>query len=157
MNTFDPSVWRSSCKTAKRPRLDWTRTNQDQKFSGLIRTVTVVRSLVHQHFQKLKTEQRPVLAVLTGLYSPNLIASWARVITLQINTFNSKIHILIRTKFVTRKCIAKCVGKYWRSDQRGQPLLIVVISHRLRLSLASPNLQMSQKSVVGRLFINIFD
>jgi len=60
------SVWRSSLKTRKRPRPDRTKTDQDQKFSRPIKTVTMVRSAVHRHSQKLKTGQRPVLAVSTG-------------------------------------------------------------------------------------------
>jgi len=63
------SVWRSSLKTGKRPRPDRTITDQDWKFSGPIKTVTAVQSSVHRHFGKLKTEQRLVLAVSTGLFS----------------------------------------------------------------------------------------
>ena len=36
------SVWRSSLKTGKRPRPDGTRTDQDWKFSRLIKTITAV-------------------------------------------------------------------------------------------------------------------
>jgi len=63
------SVWRSSLKTGKRPRPDRTKTDQDRKFSRPIKTVTAVRSSVHHHSRKLKTRQRPVLAVSTGFFS----------------------------------------------------------------------------------------
>ena len=34
----------------KRPRPDWTSTDQDQKFTRPIKTITAVWSSVHQHF-----------------------------------------------------------------------------------------------------------
>jgi len=67
------SVWRSSLKTGKRPRLDRTKTDQDRKFSGPIKTITAVRSSVHVHFRNLKTEQRLVLVVSTGLSSLTIL------------------------------------------------------------------------------------
>ena len=60
------SVRRSSLKTGKRPRPDQTKTDQDRKFSRPIKTRTAVRSSVHRRSRKLKTGQRPVLAVSTG-------------------------------------------------------------------------------------------
>jgi hypothetical protein len=68
MGSLMSSVWKSSYKTGKRPRLDWTLTDQDQKFIGLIKTITAVWSSIHQHFGKSKTKQRPVLAVSTSLH-----------------------------------------------------------------------------------------
>src|SRR5882757_10424214 len=38
------SAWKSSPKTAKRLRLNWTQTAQDWKFPRLMKTVTVVQS-----------------------------------------------------------------------------------------------------------------
>jgi len=63
------SVWRSSLKTGKRLRLDQTKVDKDWKLSGLIKTITTVQSLVHNYFGKLKTKQRPVSAVSTGLFN----------------------------------------------------------------------------------------
>jgi hypothetical protein len=42
--TLVVSAWKSSPKTGKRPRLDWTKTAKDQKFPGLSKTATTVRS-----------------------------------------------------------------------------------------------------------------
>jgi hypothetical protein len=58
------SVCKSGLVTGKRPEPDRTRTCQDLKLSGPVRTVTAVRSAVHHKSENLKTEQRPVL---TGL------------------------------------------------------------------------------------------
>src|SRR5712675_2839330 len=49
------SVWKSSYKTGKRLRLDWTKTDQDWKFTRLIKTTTMVQSLVHHIFKVFKT------------------------------------------------------------------------------------------------------
>jgi hypothetical protein len=68
------SVWMSSFKTGKRPRLDWTKTDQDQKFSRPIKTITVVRFSVYCQSQKLETGQRPVLVVSTGFFSLSTLA-----------------------------------------------------------------------------------
>ena len=59
----ETSVWKSSYKTGKRPRLDQTLTDQDQKLSGPIKTITVVQSLVFQLWEIIKTDKnrfRPV-------------------------------------------------------------------------------------------------
>ena len=66
------SVWRSSCKTAKRPRPDRTRTDQDRKFSGPIKTATAVRSSVYRYFKIFKTDKnrsQPVFTALEAGYS----------------------------------------------------------------------------------------
>ena len=44
------SAWKSSLKTAKKLRPNWTQTAQDQKFPGLSKTATVVWSSVSQDF-----------------------------------------------------------------------------------------------------------
>ena len=44
---------------------DRTKTDQDRKFDGLIKTVTVVRSLVHH---QSRTRQRPVLTGLNRFF-----------------------------------------------------------------------------------------
>jgi len=54
------SAWKSSPKIEKRLRLDWTKTAQDQKFPGLSKTTTTVRSLVSHDFGNLKTNKRLV-------------------------------------------------------------------------------------------------
>ena len=72
------SVWRSSLKTGKRPWPDRTKTDQDRKFSRLIKTVTAVRSSVHRHSRKLKTGQRPVFAVSTGFLASKSCWSWGQ-------------------------------------------------------------------------------
>jgi hypothetical protein len=43
-NLYIDSAWKSSPKTGKRPRLDWTKTAKDQKFPGPSKTATVVQS-----------------------------------------------------------------------------------------------------------------
>ena len=58
--------------TGKRPEKDRTLTNQDWKFPGPIKTVTVVQSLVHPHFGKLKTD-KDRSSSLNGLVSISLI------------------------------------------------------------------------------------
>jgi hypothetical protein len=60
----------SVSRLAKRPRLTWAWTDQSQKFSGSMKTATVVWSLVHQHFEVF---ERPVLTVFS--------ASKARIIS----------------------------------------------------------------------------
>jgi hypothetical protein len=40
------SAWKSSPKTGKRPRLDWTKTAEDRKFPGPSKTATAVQSSV---------------------------------------------------------------------------------------------------------------
>jgi hypothetical protein len=54
------SVWKSSLKTEKRLRLDWTKTAQDQKFPGPSKTATVVLSLVSHDLGNFKTNKRLV-------------------------------------------------------------------------------------------------
>jgi hypothetical protein len=54
------SAWKSSPKTGKRPRLDWTKTAEDRKFPGPSKTATAVRSSVSNDFGNLKTDKRPV-------------------------------------------------------------------------------------------------
>jgi len=44
------SAWKSSPKTGKRLRLDWTKTAQDWKFPGPSKTTTVVWSSVSHDF-----------------------------------------------------------------------------------------------------------
>jgi len=61
------SVWKSSCKTGKRLRLDQTRTDQDWKFTRLIKTTTMVQSLVHHIFKVFKTSKNQSKPVSTGL------------------------------------------------------------------------------------------
>jgi len=63
------SVCKSGLVTGKRPEPDRTRTCQDCKLVGPVRTVTAVRSTVHHKFEDSKTEKRPVQPVLTGLSS----------------------------------------------------------------------------------------
>ena len=46
---FKFSVCKSSYKTGKRPRLDWTTTDQDWKFARPIKTITAVQSSVLYH------------------------------------------------------------------------------------------------------------
>jgi len=54
------SAWKSSLKTAKKPRLNRTQTAQDRKFPGPSKTATTVRSSVPQDFGNFKTDKRPV-------------------------------------------------------------------------------------------------
>jgi len=54
------SAWKSSPKTEKRLRPDWTKTAQDWKFRGPPKTATAVRSSVSHNFRNLKTDKRPV-------------------------------------------------------------------------------------------------
>ena len=54
------SVWKFSPGTAKRLRLDWTRTEVDRKISGLLRTATAVQSPVHLNLEIAWTDERPV-------------------------------------------------------------------------------------------------
>jgi len=54
------SAWKSSPKTEKRLRLDWTKTAQDWKFPGPSKTATVVWSSVSHNFRNLKTDKRLV-------------------------------------------------------------------------------------------------
>jgi len=49
------SAWKFSPKTAKRPRPNWTQTSQDRKFSGPVKTKTMVWSLILPHFWNFKT------------------------------------------------------------------------------------------------------
>jgi hypothetical protein len=49
------SAWKSSPKTEKRLRLDWTKTAEDRKFPGPSKTATVVWSSVSHDFGNLKT------------------------------------------------------------------------------------------------------
>jgi len=44
------SAWKSSLKTAKKPRLNRTQTAQDRKFPGPSKTATAVRSSVSHDF-----------------------------------------------------------------------------------------------------------
>jgi hypothetical protein len=67
--TSATSVWRSSYKTGKRPRLDRTITDQDRKIPRPIETVTAVRSSVHHHFKIFKTDENRSQLVPTGLFS----------------------------------------------------------------------------------------
>ena len=60
-------VWKSSYKTGKRLRLDWTKTDQDWKFTRLIKTTTMVQSLVHHIFKVFKTSKNRSEPVSTGL------------------------------------------------------------------------------------------
>jgi hypothetical protein len=64
------SAWKSSPKTGKRLRPDWTLTDQDRKISGPIKTATAVRSSVPLHLAKLKTDQNRFKPVVTGLSGP---------------------------------------------------------------------------------------
>src|SRR5882757_8105041 len=61
------SAWKSSLRTGKKPRLDWTTTNQDRKITRSIKTVTAVRSSVHHHFKIFKTDENWFQPVSTGL------------------------------------------------------------------------------------------
>ena len=54
------SAWKSSLKTAKKPRLNRTQTFQDRKFPGPSKTATAVWSSVPQDFGNFKTNKRPV-------------------------------------------------------------------------------------------------
>jgi hypothetical protein len=54
------SAWKSSPKTGKRPRLDWTKTAEDWKFPGPSKTATAVRSSVSNNSGNFKTDKRPV-------------------------------------------------------------------------------------------------
>jgi len=54
------SAWKSSPKTGKRPRLDWTKTAEDQKFPGPSKTATVVQSSVSNDSGNFKADKRPV-------------------------------------------------------------------------------------------------
>jgi hypothetical protein len=54
-------------KTGKRPRLDWNLTDQDRKYSGLIKTVTAVQSSVFQLWEIIKTNKNRFRPVSTGL------------------------------------------------------------------------------------------
>jgi len=54
------SAWKSSPKTGKRLRLDWTKTAEDRKFPGPSKTATTVRSLVSNDSRNFKTNKRPV-------------------------------------------------------------------------------------------------
>src|SRR5712671_7912411 len=65
--TCATSVWKSSCTTGKRLRLDWTKTDQDWKFTRLIKTTTMVQSLVHHIFKVFKTSKNQSKPVSTGL------------------------------------------------------------------------------------------
>ena len=56
----EASAWKSSPKTGKRLRLDWTKTAEDRKFPGLSKTATVVWSSVSNDFGNFKTDKRPV-------------------------------------------------------------------------------------------------
>ena len=58
--TIPDSAWKSSLKTAKKPRLNRTQTAQDRKFPGPSKTATAVQSSVHQDFGNFKTDKRPV-------------------------------------------------------------------------------------------------
>ena len=57
---YTTSAWKSSPKTGKRPRLDWTKTAEDRKFPGPSKTATAVRSSVSNDFGNFKTDKRPV-------------------------------------------------------------------------------------------------
>src|SRR5712672_2703717 len=70
LGSIRTSVWKSSCKTGKRLRLDQTKTDQDWKFTRLIKTTTMVQSLVHRIFKVFKTslnQSQPVSTGLSGL------------------------------------------------------------------------------------------
>jgi hypothetical protein len=67
---IDRSVCKSGLVTGKRPEPDRTRTCQDRKLVGPVRTVTAVRSTVHHKSENLKTEQRPVLTGLNRSFKP---------------------------------------------------------------------------------------
>ena len=54
------SVWKFSPGTAKKPRLDGFKTEVDRKKSGLLRTTTMVRSLVHLNLEIAWTDEKPV-------------------------------------------------------------------------------------------------
>jgi hypothetical protein len=59
-DSLESSVWKSSLKNAKRPRLDQTITGKDWKIEKPEKTKTVVQSLVHHHLKFRETGQRPV-------------------------------------------------------------------------------------------------
>ena len=61
------SVCKSGLGTEKRPEPDWTRTCQDQKLVGPIRTVTAVQSMVPHKSKKLEIAKRLVELVLASL------------------------------------------------------------------------------------------
>ena len=69
VSSFYISVWKSSYKTGKKPRPDWTLTVQDQDFSGPIKTATAVRSLVYHYFKIFKTNKNQSQPVSTGFYN----------------------------------------------------------------------------------------
>jgi len=117
------SVWRSSLKTGKRPRLDRTKTDQDQKFLRPIKTVTMVWSLVHPYFGKWKTGKRLVLAVSTGLLASR---SHSRIVGISITNYVLLSRKLIRfsTKHVTHA--GKC-----RAPDRQQSTSIDCCLHHL--------------------------
>jgi ribonucleotide reductase beta subunit family protein with ferritin-like domain len=54
------SAWKSSLKTAKKPRPNRTQTNQDRKNDGPVKTATAVRSPVHRYFGFAETDEKPV-------------------------------------------------------------------------------------------------
>ena len=60
VSSAEGSAWKSSPKTGKRLRPDWTRTDQDRKIPGLIKTATAVQFSVHLHLANLKTDKKPV-------------------------------------------------------------------------------------------------
>ena len=66
---FIVSVWKFSPGTAKRPRLDQTKTEVDQKISGPLRTATMVQSLVHINLEIVWTDERPLRTGLDWSFS----------------------------------------------------------------------------------------
>jgi hypothetical protein len=62
------SAWKSSLRTAKRPRLDRTGPVQDRKFPGPQKTKTAVRFSVFHKSGNSKTIKNRLRLVLTGLY-----------------------------------------------------------------------------------------
>ena len=63
------SVWSSSCKTAKRPRPDQTKTNQDQKISRPIKTKDCSPVFGPLTFLKMKDRPKSSLSSLNWSFS----------------------------------------------------------------------------------------
>jgi hypothetical protein len=60
-------AWKFTLKIGKRLGPDWTKTDQDQKISRLIKTgsATAVWSLVHHDFENFKTDENWLQLVST--------------------------------------------------------------------------------------------
>ena len=117
------SAWKSGLGTAKRPRLNRTKTDQDRKFPGPIKTVTAVWSSVYHHSENLKTDQRPVSTSWNRSLQPSLRYNFYP------STWFKQIIIVISTS-ISWCLTVRALGTCWMTHQWWWSRLIIIFHHQ---------------------------